>query len=88
MANVPILYPLKTPENQRLSSILGGIKQEHWPQMGCLKIFSGHLKLVIPCQEGQFSNIKNILTSFFVTFELFLFMRGAFYLALTGDLNL
>ena len=31
LADVPILYPLKTPENQRFS---GGIKWEHWPEMG------------------------------------------------------
>ena len=31
LANVPILYPLKTPENLWFS---GGIKWEHWPETG------------------------------------------------------
>ena len=31
LANIPILYPLKTPENLWFS---GGIKCEHWPEMG------------------------------------------------------
>ena len=32
-ANVPILYPLKTPKNLWFSSILGCIKWEHLPDM-------------------------------------------------------
>ena len=32
-ANVPILYPLKTPENLWFSSVLGCIKWEHLPDM-------------------------------------------------------
>ena len=31
LANVPILNPLKTPEN---TSVFGGIKWENWPEMG------------------------------------------------------
>ena len=34
LANVPILYPLKTPENLWFSLFLGGIKWERWPEMG------------------------------------------------------
>ena len=30
LANAPILYPLKTPENR----FQGGIKWEHWPEIG------------------------------------------------------
>ena len=34
-ANVPILYPLKTPENTFGFLVFsGGIKWEHWPEMG------------------------------------------------------
>ena len=32
--DVPIIYPLKTPENQRLSGVFRGIKWEHWPEIG------------------------------------------------------
>ena len=31
---VPILYPLKTSENQRLLVFSGGIKWDHWSEMG------------------------------------------------------
>ena len=34
LANVPILYPLKTPENLWFSGLFGGIKWKHWPEMG------------------------------------------------------
>ena len=34
LAHVPILYPLKTPENQRFSGVLGDIKWKHWPEIG------------------------------------------------------
>ena len=34
LANVPILYPLKTSENQGFLVFSGGIKWEHWPEMG------------------------------------------------------
>ena len=37
-ANVPILYPLKTPENQRFLVFSGCIKWEH-----CLKWIKPHL---------------------------------------------
>ena len=33
-ANVPIFYPLKTPENLRFSSVFSGYQKEHWPEMG------------------------------------------------------
>ena len=33
LANAAILYPLKTPENLWFSSVSGGIKWEHWPEM-------------------------------------------------------
>ena len=33
LANVPILYPLKTPENQRFSGFPVGLKWEYWPEM-------------------------------------------------------
>ena len=32
--NVPLLYPLKTSENQRFSDFPGGIDVEHWLKMG------------------------------------------------------
>ena len=31
-ANVPILYPLKSPENLWFSGVFKGIKWEHWPE--------------------------------------------------------
>ena len=31
---VPIVYPLKTPENLWFSDVLGGITWEHWAEMG------------------------------------------------------
>ena len=34
LANVPILYPLKTPENLGFLVFSGGEKWEHWPEMG------------------------------------------------------
>ena len=34
LANVPILCPLKTPENQMFLVFSGVIKWEHWPEMG------------------------------------------------------
>ena len=34
LANIVILCPLKTPENQRFCCVLGGIKWEHWKEMG------------------------------------------------------
>ena len=36
MAHAPILYLLKTPENQRwykIGTFLGGTKWKHWPEM-------------------------------------------------------
>ena len=34
LANIPILCPLKKPENQRFHRVFrGGIKWEHWPEM-------------------------------------------------------
>ena len=32
--NVPYIYPLKTSENQRFLIFSGGMKSEHWPEMG------------------------------------------------------
>ena len=32
--NVPFLYPLKMSENQRFLTFSGGIKREHWPEIG------------------------------------------------------
>ena len=33
--NAPMLYPVKQPENLWLSGVFtGGIKWEHWPEMG------------------------------------------------------
>ena len=34
LANDPILYPLKTPENLWFSCVFGVIKWEHWPEVG------------------------------------------------------
>ena len=34
MANVSILYYLKTPKKQRFSAVLGDIKWEHWLEIG------------------------------------------------------
>ena len=34
LANVPILYCLKKPENQSFLVELGGVKLEYWPEMG------------------------------------------------------
>ena len=34
MANVPILYPLKTPQNQKFFGVFRGFKLEHWPEIG------------------------------------------------------
>ena len=36
LPNAPILYPLKTPENLFSGFLVfsGGIKWEHWPEMG------------------------------------------------------
>ena len=34
LANIPILYPLKTPENLWFSGVFWGYKMEHWPEMG------------------------------------------------------
>ena len=34
LASVSILYPLKTPENQRFSGVFRGYKWKHWPEMG------------------------------------------------------
>ena len=33
LANGPILYPMKTPGNQRFSVFWGDIKWEHWLEM-------------------------------------------------------
>ena len=34
LANVPILQPLKTPKTFGFLVFSGGIKWEHWPEMG------------------------------------------------------
>ena len=34
LANIPFLYPLKTPENESGGGRGGGIKWEHWPEIG------------------------------------------------------
>ena len=34
LVNVPILYPLKTPENLWFSGVFRGIKWIHWPEVG------------------------------------------------------
>ena len=35
LSNVPILYPQKTPEKNKGCLVFsGGIKWEHWPEMG------------------------------------------------------
>ena len=34
LANVPILHPLRTPENLCFSGIFRGYKREHWPEIG------------------------------------------------------
>ena len=31
LANVPKLYPLKTPENQKVFGVFRGYKWEQWP---------------------------------------------------------
>ena len=33
LANIPILYTLKTPKNVGLVVFSGGTKREHWPEM-------------------------------------------------------
>ena len=33
LANVPILYYRKTPQNQRFSGVFSSIKWKHWPEM-------------------------------------------------------
>ena len=34
LTNAPILYPLKTPENKRLSGVFRGYEWKNWPEMG------------------------------------------------------
>ena len=34
LANGPILYPLKTPENLSFLVFSRGVKWEHWPEIG------------------------------------------------------
>ena len=34
MVDVPILYPLKTPENQMFSGVFREYKMGSWPEMG------------------------------------------------------
>ena len=34
VSNVPILYPLKRPENLWFSGVFRGFKIVHWPKMG------------------------------------------------------
>ena len=34
LVNVPILYPLKTPDNLWFPGVYKGYKMEHWSEMG------------------------------------------------------
>ena len=45
LVNIPIFYPLKTSEKQRFSGVLRGIKLNHWPYMGLIKILRLFQKL-------------------------------------------
>ena len=46
-ANVPILYPLKTPENQRLSGVFRGYKIETLARNGLKKILNKLLTKIV-----------------------------------------
>ena len=34
LANLPVLYPLKTSENLWFSGVFRGMKWDHWPEIG------------------------------------------------------
>ena len=57
LANVSILYPLKTPENQRFSCVFRGNKMGTLDRNGLMTRFSFHLVSIILDHKRYYINL-------------------------------